>query len=408
MSPRRRPRIPRHLPRMDVERRERESVKPLELFFDLVFVLGFTQCTALMASDPDWDGIGRGLLVLAVLWWAWVGYAWLTSLIDPEEGPIRLVMFGAMAGLLVVSLCVPEAFGDRAVTFTVAYGVVRLAHIVLYLIGSGEDDRLRRSVVGLGVSTGLAVGLLAVATQLDGGAQAAVWAVALVVDFGGPAVAGVGGWSLVPGHFAERHNLVVILALGESIVALGAGSELDLEAAVLTAAVLGVALASGFWWVYFDIVALVTARRLEMAEEGADRNRLARDSYSYLHFPMVAGIILAALALHEVLAHVHDPLHGPIAFALLGGTALYLLAHVALRWRNAGSLNRQRLILAVVLLALTPVATEVEPLVTLGGVVALLWAMIAYEHAHYGEARYALRHGLEVEVYRRGGTVPDR
>ncbi len=401
MSPRRR-RTPKHLPRIDAEPRVQESVKPLELFFDLVFVLGFTQCTALMVADPDWDGLGRGLLVLAVLWWAWVGYAWLTSVIDPEEGAVRLVIFGAMAGLLVVSLCVPHAFDDRALTFAIAYGIVRTAHVALYLIASQDDPGLRRSVVGIAVSTVVAVGLLVGAAYVDGTGQILLWLTAVLVDWGVPALFGADGWRLVPGHFAERHNLVIILALGESIVALGVGAELDLDAAVLTAAVLGVALASAFWWIYFDIVALVTARRLEMAPEGPERNRLARDSYSYLHFPMVAGIILTALALHEVLAHGDHPLEAPVALALLGGTALYLLAHVALRWRNAASINVQRLVLAGILLALTPVATRIEPLVTLAGVVVLLWAMIAYEHAHYGESRYALRHGLDVELYRRG------
>src|SRR5262245_51608985 len=114
--------------------RDRETVMPLELFFDLVFVLVFTQCTALMSSEGSWAGIGKGMLALAVLWWAWTGYAWLTSVIDPEEGTVRLVMFGAMAALLVVALCIPDAFGDRALLFAVAYGVVRAAHIAVFVL----------------------------------------------------------------------------------------------------------------------------------------------------------------------------------------------------------------------------------------------------------------------------------
>ncbi|HYF46730.1 MAG TPA: low temperature requirement protein A, partial [Acidimicrobiales bacterium] len=179
---------PRH--RIQPEPRQRETVKPLELFFDLVFVLGFTQCTALMAAEPDWDGLGRGLLVLAVLWWSWGGYAWLTSVIDPEEGPVRLVMFGAIAGLLVVGLCVPEAFADRALTFAAAYGVVRAAHIALFLIASRDDRELRRSVVWLGGGTAVGVGLLVGASFADGVAQGALWAVAVLVDWGVPGVFG--------------------------------------------------------------------------------------------------------------------------------------------------------------------------------------------------------------------------
>jgi low temperature requirement protein LtrA len=382
-------------PRITIEARQRESVKPLELFFDLVFVLGFTQCTALMAADPTADGIGRGLLALAILWWAWTGYAWLTSIIDPEEGAVRLAMFAATAGLIVVALCLPEAFGDRALTFAIAYASVRGAHLALYLLASRGDRALHHSVVTLAASTTIAVTLLVVASFLEGTAQAALWIVAVVLDFGGPAVFGIDGWRLVPAHFAERHGLIIILALGESIVSLGVGAQLDLTAGVLTAAVLGVGLAAGFWWTYFDVVALVTERRLADAPEGAERNRLARDSYSYLHFPMVAGIVLAAFGLHGTLAHVDEPLHGSYPYALLGGVALYLLAHVALRWRNARTLNRQRLVLAVVLALLIPVALEVPALAALAGLDVLLWAMIAYEHSHYDERRYRLRHGLD-------------
>lgn len=381
--------------RITAELREGEVVKPLELFFDLVFVLGFTQCTALMEAQPTWEGVGRAMLVLAVLWWAWVGFAWLTSVIEPEEGAVRIVMFAATAGLLVVALCVPEAFGDRALLFAVSYGVVRAAHIALFLIASRDDPALRRSVVGLAVSSGTAIGLLLGASFLGGVAEEALWVLAILIDWGLPAVFGTQGWKLVPRHFAERHSLVIILALGESIVSLGVGAKADLTAGVVTAAVLGIALAAALWWTYFDVVALVNARRLTMATVGHERNALARDSYSYLHFPMVAGIVLAAFGLEETLAHVDDPLEAVAAFALLGGVAIYLLAHVALRLRNAHTLNRQRLVLAVGLFALIPVATVVPALATLAGVNVLLWAVIGYETANYDERRYRLRHGLD-------------
>jgi low temperature requirement protein LtrA len=381
--------------RISAELREGEVVKPLELFFDLVFVLAFTQCTALMAAQPTWEGIGRGMLVLAMLWWAWVGYAWLTSVIEPEEGAVRIAMFAATAALLVAALCVPQAFGDRALLFAIAYGMVRAGQIALFLIASRDDPALRRSVVSLAISSAIGVGLLTGASFLDGGAQEALWGIAILVDWGGPALFGMRGWKLVPGHFAERHSLVIILALGESIIALGVGAQVDLTAGVVTAAVLGIGLAAALWWTYFDVVALVNARRLTLATEGRERNTLARDSYSYLHFPMVAGIVLAALGLEETLAHIGDALDAVHAFALLGGVALYLLAHVALRLRNAHTLNRQRLALAVLLLALIPVATTIPSLAALAGIDVLLWAMIVYETANYDERRYRLRHGLD-------------
>src|ERR1700730_15249099 len=255
--------------------------------------------------------------------------------------------------------------------------MVRAGQIGLFLIASRDAPGLRRSVVSLAISSAIGVGLLTGASFLAGGAQEALWGIAILVDWGGPALFGMRGWKLVPGHFAERHSLVIILALGESIIALGVGAQVDLTAGVVTAAVLGVGLAATLWWTYFDVVALVNARRLTLATEGRERNILARDSYSYLHFPMVAGIVLAAIGSEESLAHVDDDLDAVHAFALLGGVALYLLAHVALRLRNARTLNRQRLLLAVLLLAMIPVATTVPSLAALGGIDVLLWAMIA-------------------------------
>jgi low temperature requirement protein LtrA len=382
--------------RLVPEFRERESVKPLELYFDLVFVLGFTQCTALMVHDPTWDGVGRAMLVLAMLWWAWAGYAWLTSVVEPEEGLVRFAMFAAMAALLVVALCVPEAFGDRALAFAIAYGVVRAAHVVLFWLASRDDPQLRRSVDVLVVSGAIGVGLLLVASATDGVLQSALWILAIAVDWGGPAIFGLAGWKLVPAHFAERHNLVIILALGESIVALGVAAEIGLSAGVIAAAALGVGLASALWWIYFDIVSLVTQGRLVRAAEGRERNALARDSYSYLHFPMVAGIILAAFGLEQALAHVDEHLHTVPAFALLGGVALYLLAHVAMRLRNARSVSRRRLLVALLLIALWPLAHEVSALAMLLIVNAILWMMIASETRLYGDGRYRVRHGLEI------------
>jgi low temperature requirement protein LtrA len=277
--------------------------------------------------------------------------------------------------------------------------VVRVGHLVLYLIAARDRPSLRRWVLGFAGSTVVVISLLVGASFVEGWVQAAMWLAAIAIDSGVPAISGVGEWRLVPAHFAERHNLVIILALGETVVALGAASDLDLTAPVVTAAALGVALAAALWWIYFDIVALVTERRLTQAEEGPERNRLARDSYSYLHFPMVAGIVLTSLALHETLVHVDHALDAVHAFALLGGVAIYLLAHVALRLRNAHTVSPTRLGLALVLLAMIPVAVHVDALVALIGTNVLLWAMIGYETRFvYDDRRYLLRHGLETDI----------
>src|SRR4051794_4235763 len=339
--------------------REEERVTPLELFFDLVFVLAVTQCTALMAHDPTWGGVGRGLLVLAVLWWCWVGYAWLTSVVDPEEGAVRIAMFASMAALLVAALAVPHAFGNTALVFAIAYGAARVGQIALFLLASRGRAGLRDSVLGLAVSTFIGLTLLVIASQLNGTAQGALWGLAIVIDVAGPYFRGVEGWQLVPGHFAERHGLIVMIAIGESIVAIGSGAHAHISAGVVTGAVAGIVVAAAMWWLYFDVVAIVAARHLANAKPGREQNSMARDSYSYLHFGMVAGIILLAFGIKTTLADVGKELHTVPAAALFGGAAVYLLAHIAFRLRNVHTLNKQRLAMAILLLALIPAVQAV-------------------------------------------------
>ena len=384
-------------PRLSAVMREEEQVTALELFFDLVFVLALTQCTTLMANQPTWEGLAKGLLVLGVLWWSWTGYAWLTSVLNPEEGAVRLVMFTAMAAFLVAALCVPEAFDSLALLFACAYGVVRWSHIALFGLASRDDPNLRRSVNGLAAGTAVGVGLLVAASFVDGPLQGAMWALALLLDMAEPFFFGSEGWKLMPGHFAERHGLIVIIALGESIVAIGVGAEATVDAGVVAAAVLGIAVTGALWWLYFDVVALVAKRRLEQAPEGRERNEMARDSYSYLHFPMVAGIVLLALGLKKTLGHVEEPLDTVPAVAMLGGTALYLLAHIAIRLRNIHTLNRQRLLCAFVLIALIPAAIHLPALATLAILAAVLVTLIAYEAYRFAEARDRVRHPASPE-----------
>ncbi|MGH9212459.1 MAG: low temperature requirement protein A [Acidimicrobiales bacterium] len=373
--------------------REGDRVTFLELFFDLVFVLAVTQCTAFMVQDPTWEGLAKGVLVLGVVWWAWVGYAWLTSVVNPEEGMVRMAIFLAMAGVIVTALCIPDAFGDLGLTFAVAYGVVRVGQLALFHVASRDTPDLRRSVwAGLVPSTAVGIGLLVVAHFTDGAAQISLWASALALDVLGPYLFGSAGWKLAPHHFAERHGLVFIIALGESIVAIAVGAEAGVDAGVITAAVFATALAAAMWWAYFDVVALVAERRLASLPVGKEQNEMARDSYSLLHFPMVTGVVLIAFGLHETFAHVDEPLHQETAFALVGGLAVYLLAHVAFRWRNLHTLNKQRAMMAIGLLVFVPFADEPGALVTLGVTAGLMVALIVYEAIRFAEGRDQVRH----------------
>ena len=386
-------------PRLRAVLREEERVTPLELFFDLVFVLAITQCTALMAADPSWEGIARGLLVLGLLWWCWVGYSWLTSVVDPEEGFVRIAMFAAMAALLVTALSVPRAFNDAALWFAGSYGVARIVQLVLLYNAGRDNPQLRHSVlVGLTWSTLLAIALLVGASEADGAVQGALWATALALDMAGPLLFGVEGWGLVPGHFAERHGLILIIALGESIVAVGIGADTAVDLGVATAAVLGITVAAALWWLYFDVVAIVAERRLSRAKPGREQNAIARDSYSMLHLPMIAGIVLLALGMKKTLEHVDQHLKLEPATAMFGGVALYLLAHVAFRWRNLHTLNKQRLVVAVLLSAAIPLMTKVDALVAVAVLATTLVVLITYETIRFAELRDRIRHQLAREM----------
>jgi low temperature requirement protein LtrA len=374
------------------ERDAEHQVTPLELFFDLAFVFAMTQVTSLLADDPTWGGVLRGMLVLAALWWAWEAYAWLTSAMDVDEGGVRLVMLAAMGAMLVVALAVPGAFGGNAVLFGVAYLLVRLLHLVLSAIVA-RNDRDRRSALARFAPTAMfGALLLVVAGFLEGDARISLWLVALAVDYLGPVVVGVGGgWHVAPEHFAERHGLIILIALGESIIAIGVGAGFELVTGVIVAAALGVVVVSALWWLYFDVAAIFARRRLAQAR-GLELHRLALHSYSYLHLPMVAGIVLFALGLKTTLGHVGDPLDTVPAVGLCGGTALYLLGHIAFLVRTTGRIFRRRTVGAAVLLALIPATLAIPALAALAAVSAVCSLVVAYEVLRYREARLEIRH----------------
>jgi low temperature requirement protein LtrA len=368
-----------------------QRVTPLELFFDLVVVFAITQVTGFLSGDPTWGGLLRGMLLLGALWWAWAAYAWLTNTLNPEEGAVRLVMFGAIGAMLIVSLAAPKAFGAGGVVFGVAYFVVRALHLVLYAIAGRGDRDLLRAVARVVPPATIGPGLLVVAGFLDGAPQTAMWGAALAVDYLGVLVGHMRGWRVSPEHFVERHGLVVIIALGESIVAIGVGAAgLPLTAGVIVAALLGIAVVAAIWWSYFDWVVFISHARLAEAT-GAARAALARDLFSYLHLPMVAGIVLFALGLKTTIADVGGSLPTIPALGLCGGVALYLVAHVALRLRIGGGWGRGRPVAAVVLIGLLPLAGAMQAIAMLGLVAAVSAALIAYEAIRHRHSRAWIR-----------------
>jgi len=382
---------------------EREQrVTPLELFFDLVFVFGVTQVTNLMSDDPTWPGLGRGLLVLAAIWWAWSGYAWLTNVLEPEEGTVRSAMVAAMAAMLVVALAVPEAFGEHGVLFGVAFLIVRLLHLQLFVLAGKRDADMLRAVLRFAPPSLVASALLIMAGFLDGSAQAALWLAALAVDYSAALTGRGEGWRVSPAHFAERHGLIVIIALGESIVSIGIGAAgVALSTSIVAAAVLAIVAVAALWWAYFDVYAVQAQRQLSELSRAA-RSRFARDYYSYLHLPMIAGIVLFALGLKKTIEHVGDPLATVPAVALCGGLALYFFTHVVLRVRSVQAIRRSaaqhpgwfgfgRPAATIAVLALLPAALELSALTALALVTAVCCALIVYDLVHYRGERTQIR-----------------
>ena len=366
-------------------------VTPLELFFDLVFVFAFTQVTTLMSDDTTWGGLADGLLILAALWWAWAGYAWLTNAVDPDEGVVRGAMLVAITAMFVAALVVPDAFGPHGVLFGVAFLIVRVMHVALFALAGRGDRDLFAAVLRITPSTVIGAGLIIAAGFVDGGLKPALWLLALTIDYVGPLVSGVSGWRVHPGHFAERHGLILIIALGEAMIAIGVGvGDTQISAGVILTAVLGLVVATSMWLAYFDFFS-IRAEQMLSERSGAERSALARDAFSYLHLPLVVGIVLVALAMKKTVAHVSDPLDTIPALGLFGGSALYLLAYAGIRLRVSRTLSRGRFITALVFIALLPAAVAIPALAALALATAVWVSLHAYEFIWWRQARAETR-----------------
>jgi low temperature requirement protein LtrA len=300
-------------------------------------------------------------------------------------------MLVAMAAMFVAALAVPDAFGRHGVIFGVAFLIVRVMHVALYALAGRGDRDLLQAVLRITPSTVVGAALIIAAGFVSDDLKPALWLGALAVDYLGPLVSGTRGWRVHPAHFTERHELIVIIALGESLIAIGLGAAgAEIDTGVIVTAVLGLAVATSFWLAYFDFFSIRGAQMLA-DRSGAERAALARDAYSYLHLPMVVGIVLFALAMKKTLAHVGGDLDTIAAFALCGGSALYLSAFVALRIRTQRRLSRGRFVALVGFLVAFPVATFVPALAALVLVTAVWTALHAYELIWWREARAQTR-----------------
>ncbi len=377
-------------PRLGVTRgNEGDRVTTLELFFDLVFVFAFTQVTGLMAHGDPPRSLLQGFTVLSLLWWAWSSYAWLANQARANRGVLRAAFVVAMVAMFVICLAIPEAFDEvpggvpAAATLVFCYAVVRCAHLAVYLTAAGGDTALRRRVVVTAATSVVpTVSILAVGAAFGEPWQTWIWLVAVVYDFAAIYFGARGGGWVVrsAAHFAERHGLVVILALGESIVAVGVGvGDRPLTWSVVTGGVLAVALAVALWWTYFH-------RRFEQLEHalgsrhGHDRLRLATEVFTYLHLPLIAGIILTALGLEQAMAHLSDDHLGPLGgWALGGGLACSLLTSALMIVRAGGTISVMRWAGIGVLLASSALLATLPPLWALALATILVVAICAHD-----------------------------
>ena len=373
-----------------VEEEERKT-SYLELFFDLVFVFAFTQVTALILEDTSLQGFARAALVLAMVWWAWSAYAWMTNAIDVENAVTRLIMLAAMVAGFFMALAVPHAFADEAAWFAVAYFVVRLLNSVLYSWGVRNDPGNLRATLQLAPWFVGAAVIALVGGFVDPDYRAWLWLASLAVDVVGTLTVGRAGWRISPAHFAERFALIVIIALGESIVAIGVGTaELSRDATYAVSVVVAFAGVAALWWAYFDFTAVAAERSLSRAT-GPARVTLARDVFTYFHYPLVLGIILYAVAAKKTLEHPLDPLSKPGRWALGLGFALYLCGFALMRFRVIRRIAWERLAAAAIVLLTAVLLDGADAIVTLGVVIAILALSITLESARLREVRADLR-----------------
>ncbi|MEV5692864.1 low temperature requirement protein A [Micromonospora globbae] len=402
---------------------EQTRVTTAELFFDVVFVFAFIQVTTLMTGGTNELGVLHGLLVLTMLWWSWSLFAWLGNRVRANYGCVRLVLLATVPVMFVLAVNTREAFRDAPgggpytpTVFVATFFVLRLFYLALRLYAS--TPLRARDAVALTVPMLLAVGLLLIAARLPGSGlddatvrwgQVALWVLAIGVDYGAALALPVPERAIFSArHWTERHSLIIIVALGEVLVSIGiAGADIPNSRGLIEASALAVVVAAALEWIYLDLSALVGEHALRDADQHG-RVGLARDAYSYLHLPMIAGIILLAAGLKHVPAlvgaapahHRGDPLDAFGRYAMYGGVALYLLAHAMFQLR----LNRlvlpvvwPRLVAVLVLLVMVPLTARISALAALGWLAVICTVTAVTEFVVSRGPRHHLRNALNEE-----------
>jgi low temperature requirement protein LtrA len=363
----------------------------LELFFDLVFVFAITQLSHSLLGHLTVTGAAKTLFLLLVVWWAWTYTTWMTNFMDPDSIAVRVVLMATMLASLLMAIAIPEAFGARAPLFALTYAGLQIGRN-LFVVRASPAGSVISSTFSSILTWSLASGVFYAAGGFAAsGPRVALWLIALAIDFAGPAtrywVPGLrrvttDDWEVDSGHFSERFQLFVIIALGESIVITGAtASNLQIDLPRATAIAVAFLGSAALWWLYFSYVADIASRRLEKSD---DRGRLARDAYTYLHLPIVAGIIVTAVGDEIVIAHPGVVLHTPQLIALAAGPMLYLAGHLVFRLRMAGSTSGKRLS-AVLAIGVCGVLGSVLPALAVASLIAAVLVVLIVAETSAGE-----------------------
>jgi low temperature requirement protein LtrA len=358
-----------------------QRVSTLELFFDLVFVFTVTQLTAVLSHHLSWSSLGQVMVMLALIWWMYGGYAWLTNSISTRGLRERAILLGGMAGYLVLALAVPGAFHGSGLAFGVGYFIVTAVHASLFIwMASAQSSR---AFLGIAPFNLFNATLVIIGGALGGTAQAVLWTVAAVLEWSTPWLGNRESQSsfvIAPGHFVERHGLVVIVAIGESVVAGGIGAAgLAVDAELMLAVVLGLLLSAGLWWAYFGADDDEQAERA-LAEAPARRQPwIALEGFGVAHYFLLLGIVLTAAGIKEAIGHAYDPLETADALVLGGGVALFLAADVGFRRVLGLGRSLHRAVAALLALATIPLGSELAAVAQLAALVVVLAGALAGE-----------------------------
>jgi low temperature requirement protein LtrA len=377
---------PRSLFRSRAEH-EHHRVTSVELFFDLVFVFAVTQLSHKLLEDFSANGaLETGVLLFAV-WWVWVYTSWITNWLDPDRAPVRLMLLALMFAGLGLSTSIPKAFGTRGLVFASAYMAMQFGRTVFMQWAIAKDDVvLRRNFARVAVWVAVPA-LLWIGGALRGGrSQLALWAGAVALEYTGPAArfwtpglgaSNVSDWAIEGGHLAERCGLFIIIALGESVLVTGATfANASWTPTTFAAFALAFTSSVAMWWIYFDRGAEAGVEKITRA---ADPGRLGRLAYTYFHLPIVAGIILSAVADERVLARPGAPVEARSVIGALGGPFGYLLGTILFRRAVRGRFQLSHLVGAAALLATALFAAWLSPLTIAGAATIVLVGVAAWE-----------------------------